>query len=84
MFNNIKQKYLIKQTGILAPLGQLSKIHFGSATNEVLWLRTTIAGLGGTPTGKQSDLWKQLNALSGLQVTNSINENRKAYFQANT
>ena len=82
-YNQQKQIYLIKQTNSLKPLGQMQKEVYGSKRNEVEWLRNTISGLEATPTGKLSDLWKQLNALSSLQVSNSINANRKIYFQAN-
>lgn len=84
MFNDIKQKYLIKQTGHLAPLGQMEQEVFSPKMNETEWLRETISGLGGTPVGKISDMWKQLLALSSLPVTNSLNANKKTYYKNNS
>lgn len=83
-FNQTKQSYLIKQTGHLAPMGQMEQEVFSPKTNEVEWLRETISGLGGTPTGKQSDLWKQLVSLASYPTSNYLNENKKTWYKNNS
>lgn len=84
MFNSIKQKFLIKQTGHLAPMGQMQKEVYSPKLNETEWLRSKVAQAGGVPNGRTADLWQQLNGLLGYPVANFINENRKIYFQNNS
>ena len=84
IFNEAKLKFLITATGHLAPEGQMAREVYGPSKNELNWLRKTISGLGSTPTGKLSDLWKQLNAISLLPVHQNINANRREYYVKNS
>ncbi len=81
--------FLIRKTGQKRPLNELRMLFFHSqgAKGETFkeleksWLVKTIIGLSGTPDSKyNSDLWKQLNALSGFTVSQFEDENRKTYF----
>ncbi|EKE05614.1 MAG: hypothetical protein ACD_19C00187G0002 [uncultured bacterium] len=84
MFNDIKQKYLIKQTGHLVPMGQITRESFGPSRNETEWLKAKIVSLSGTPSGKISDMYKQLVSLASLPVSNYIDSNRKTWFLNNS
>lgn len=81
-FNDQKQKFLIKQTTHLVPMGQAQRevYNLTSSRNELEWLRKKVTN----PVGRISDLWKQLLAQNSLPVSNSVNANRKTYFTANS
>lgn len=80
LFNDTKQKFLIGQTRHLAPMGQMQRELYSPKLNETEWLIKTIASLGGTPVGKKSDMWKQLNSLESNPVGKTVSENQKIYY----
>jgi hypothetical protein len=47
---------------------------------EKQWLRSVIVAGGGTPSGSLSNLWKQAVMVSGLRVSNSVDENQNTFY----
>ncbi len=89
MTSQAEQNFLIRKLGTKKPLAEMRMQFYrenggsGSTLIELQknWLRFAVTAAGGTPQGKQdSDLWKQLNAVSGLRVSAFINDNRKTYY----
>ena len=78
-----EREFLIKATGGGAPMQELWEVLFNQqgVDNERDWLREEIIDLSGTPISNyDSDLWKQLNALSCFNVSKYSDENRLTYF----
>lgn len=73
-YNDIKRHYYISILGANSERKSLGDM-------EIVWLINRITTAGGTPQGTYTgDLWKQLNAAEGFNVSKSIDQNKMTYY----
>jgi len=84
-YQQSERNYLLTKVTlpVTTPINELRHAVWGGRYQEKEWLRTQIVTAGGTPNGNyRADLWKQLLTALGLAVSNSIDQNKKTFFES--